>query len=59
MRWNRLFQTEKCPVPNSVIHCIIRYNGLDYICRECILSKSFRFTSLSETPVPFASFFLK
>ena len=31
----------------------------DYTCRECIPSISFRFTSLSEIPVPFASFFLK
>ena len=44
---------------NGAIHCIIAYNGLDYTCRECIPSISFRFTSLSETPVPFASFFLK
>lgn len=44
---------------NGAIHCIIAYNGLDYTCRECIPSISFRFTSLSEIPVPFASFFLK
>ncbi len=59
MRWNRLFRTEKRPVLNSVIHCIIRYNGLDYTCGECILSKSFRFIFLTETLVSFVPFFLK
>ncbi|MDB1083136.1 hypothetical protein PL743_06690 [Phocaeicola vulgatus] len=58
-QWNSLFHVVKLIVPNGAIHCIIAYNGLDYTCRECIPSISFRFTSLSEIPVPFASFFLK